>query len=494
MQVLSRVNGIMYISFWIQAFLPFINGFSVAPTRAGIASYQSSSILLSTQENGIQSGVHTEDMYRTMYEEPSSIRNGTLTLDGIHEMFFEVYGSDDARSGKTALVLHGGPGAASFPNHARFFDPKKYSSIILFDQRGCGKSLPRGEIRNNTLNHLVMDIEKLRFHLGVEVWDTILGGSWGCTLALAYAQTFPRRVAGLVLRGICLFRSEEINWLFGNDVERSSDFISTSSNAEELWKKFDGALIATPGVEESNPRSALHKYYNCLLGDDPLVRLHAARHWFGWEFGISSVQNYTEQKKALSTDSNHALVWLPGSGWSLEKRHQTGLSHPLDQDNADLFISKLRRWKEANTSDGETHTSDIEDNYIRKIDSRGPGVISKRHLDGTKNITVEEAEKIVPAQAMLTCYYSVNDKYMMKDYDILSKESIDKIRHIPCIGVQGGQDPICPPDTAFHLHSQWPEMELHVVLSGKHSMYDKPITSKIISATDRLGQLNDLHE
>jgi hypothetical protein len=125
-----------------------------------------------------------------------------------HEIYYEVHGAMDAPL--TALFLHGGPGAGCFPNHARFFDPTLYR-IVLMDQRGSGRSIPRGETRGNTLSNLCADCESLRRHLKIDRWSTVLGGSWGTTVALAYAQEYPHRVRSMILRGVCLFRAPEID-------------------------------------------------------------------------------------------------------------------------------------------------------------------------------------------------------------------------------------------------------------------------------------------
>lgn len=489
---MQRLGYIFRIALLVDVSLTVAFGFSALPSFMGgtftprgdtMFSHRVSLVLPSTPGNIAEKSEAQPDskasLYRTLYDLPPLRRNGTIALDSLHEMYYEEYGIGNSSGGKIALSLHGGPGASSFPNHARFFDPEKYSSIFLFDQRGCGKSQPRGEIRNNTLHHLVMDIEKLRSHLDVEVWDTVLGGSWGSTLALAYAQAFPTRVAGLVLRGICLFRSKEIDWLFGNDANNSSDFISASNDTEKLWIKFDKAINSTGKIDDKSPRSVLHNYYNCLLGDDPILRLHAARQWMGWEFGVSSVTSSARKIKAPAAGNSHSLVWLPERGWSLFD--QSKKSNLIDQDEANQYLSSLKRW---------THKSEFDStqkDLPREIELKGKEAIPEEYRAKNKNVTEEEAKSFVPSQAMLTCYYSVNDQYMMQYFQLLSKENIDKIRHIPCIGIQGGQDPICPPDTAIDLHSHWPEMELRVVLTGKHSMYDTPITSELISATDRLG-------
>jgi proline iminopeptidase len=138
---------------------------------------------------------------RVHYPPIEPFRTGYLRVSGVHDLYFEESGSP---GGKPGVFLHGGPGFGTEPNHRRFFDPGAYR-IVLFDQRGCGKSTPHASLVDNTTWHLVEDIERLRVHLGIERWQ-VFGGSWGSTLALAYAETHPERVTELVLRGIFLLR------------------------------------------------------------------------------------------------------------------------------------------------------------------------------------------------------------------------------------------------------------------------------------------------
>ncbi len=205
---MHRHTVVTYLSILSSSFLVFVGtSFSIpTPTPNSLTR-----VNVSTKNDEFGTQHSTATRLRTMYPLPRLINNGTVKVDSIHEIYYEEYGNErdhddggqsnaNAKRNRqtTALNLHGGPGAGSFPNHSRFFNSTLYSRIILFDQRGCGRSTPRGEIRNNTLEHLIMDIEKLRMHLNIDKWDIILGGSWGSTLALAYAQRYPERVGGLV--------------------------------------------------------------------------------------------------------------------------------------------------------------------------------------------------------------------------------------------------------------------------------------------------------
>ena len=146
-----------------------------------------------------------------LFPEIEPFATGRLAVDRLHTLYYEQSGS---AHGVPVVVLHGGPGAGSSPSHRRFFDPAFYR-IVVFDQRGAGRSTPHAELRDNTTQHLIADLEALRRQLGIERW-LLFGGSWGSTLALAYAQTHPQRCLGLVLRGIFLCRRSEIHWfLYG---------------------------------------------------------------------------------------------------------------------------------------------------------------------------------------------------------------------------------------------------------------------------------------
>ncbi len=144
-----------------------------------------------------------------LYPALEPFRRGRLAVSGVHEIYFEECGNP---KGQPVVVLHGGPGGGSSPNLRRFHDPRHYR-IILFDQRGCGLSTPHACLTDNTTWALVSDMEKLRQHLGIQTWQ-VFGGSWGSTLALAYAQSHPIRVTGLVLRGIFLIQHSEVQWLY----------------------------------------------------------------------------------------------------------------------------------------------------------------------------------------------------------------------------------------------------------------------------------------
>jgi proline iminopeptidase len=218
---------------------------------------------------------------RDLYPPIEPYRTGNLRLDGRHTMYWEQSGNP---CGAPALFLHGGPGAGATAVHRRFFDPDHWR-IIIFDQRGAGRSTPLGEIRDNSPAHLVADIERLRAALGIEKW-LVFGGSWGSTLALDYAETYPRRCSGLVLRGIFLCRAAEIAWfLYG--IRRIFP---------EAWRAFSGFL---PEAERGD---LLAGYYRRLLDDDPRIHLTAARAWSSYEGACSTLLPNPETVAAFSDD------------------------------------------------------------------------------------------------------------------------------------------------------------------------------------------------
>ena len=199
--------------------------------------------------------------------------------------------------------MHGGPGAACEPFHRRFFDPE-HCRIILFDQRGCGRSTPHAELRENTTQDLVADIERIRTHLGIDAW-LVFGGSWGSTLGLAYAQAHPERVTGLVLRGIFLCRHQDIQWFYQEGAGRIHP---------ELWEEY---LRIIP---ESERDDLVGAYYRRLTSDDPEVQREAARAWSLWEGSTSNLvpkesvlEHFLQEATALSLARIECHYFMHGS-------------------------------------------------------------------------------------------------------------------------------------------------------------------------------------
>jgi proline iminopeptidase len=219
---------------------------------------------------------------RSLYPEIEPYDSGMLKVSDLHTLYYEQSGNPN---GKPVVFLHGGPGGGTNPKCRRFFDPAVYR-IVLFDQRGCGKSTPHAELTDNTTWHLVNDIERVRTQLGIDRWQ-VFGGSWGSTLALAYAQTHPDRVTELVLRGIFMLRRSELEWFY----QKGCDVLYP-----DAWESF---LHAIPEAERGDLMSAYHRR---LISTDPQVRVNAARAWSVWEGATSYLWQDTSHIESSAED------------------------------------------------------------------------------------------------------------------------------------------------------------------------------------------------
>jgi proline iminopeptidase len=221
-----------------------------------------------------------------LFPEIEPFDQGMLPVSDLHQIYYEQSGN---LRGKPIVFLHGGPGGGSDPIHRRFYDPQTYR-IIVFDQRGSGRSLPFAELRENTTWDLVRDIEKLREYLGIDRW-VVFGGSWGSTLSLAYAETHPERVKALVLRGIFLCRRRELLW-----------FYQEGANAiyPDTWEEY------VQVIPENERQDMMAAYYRRLTSEDTAVQLAAARAWSIWEASTSKliptkdvIEVFTAPERAL---------------------------------------------------------------------------------------------------------------------------------------------------------------------------------------------------
>lgn len=219
---------------------------------------------------------------RTLYPATEANHSGYLEVGGGHEIYYEESGNPH---GKPAVFLHGGPGGGCTEKMRRFFNPDVYR-IILFDQRGCGKSRPHASLENNTTWDLVDDIEILRAALQIDRWQ-VFGGSWGSTLALAYSQSHPERVTELVLRGIFMLRKKEIEWFYQQ---------GASQIFPDLWQHY------LEPIPRSERHDLLAAYYKRLTSDDPEVRLQAAKAWSIWEASTSFLVPNKKITAAFSAD------------------------------------------------------------------------------------------------------------------------------------------------------------------------------------------------
>jgi proline iminopeptidase len=308
-----------------------------------------------------------------LYPALEPYRTGYLRVSDPHELYFEECGNP---RGKPALFLHGGPGAGCDNRARRFFDPAAYR-IVLFDQRGCGRSRPHASLEDNTTWHLIADIEKLREHLDIDRW-LVFGGSWGSTLALAYSQTHPTRVSELVLRGIFLLTQFELQWFYQ---------AGASALFPDHWERY---IAAIPARERGD---LIQAFYHRLISPDRQTRVAAARAWSTWEAATSYLH--------------------------------------INEEN-------VNKWGE---------------------------------------------EDFAVAVARIECHYFVNRGFFDTEDQLL--RSVDRIREIPTVIIQGRYDVMCPMQTAWALHRAWPEADFRIVADAGHSAFEPTTTHELVSATDR---------
>ncbi|MBV9528920.1 MAG: prolyl aminopeptidase [Sphingomonas sp.] len=277
---------------------------------------------------------------RTLYPAIEPYRTGQIDVGDGHRLYWELSGNPD---GKPVVFLHGGPGGGSSPDHRRQFNPDKYK-ILVFDQRGCGKSTPYASLDHNTTWDLVEDIEKLRTEVSqVDKWQ-VFGGSWGSTLALAYAVTHPERVTELVLRGIFLFDQYEIDWMY------------KAGGASQVYPdKFAEFLAPIPDAERSD---LVEAYRKRLTGDDKDERLRAAQAWSKWEGDIvtllpseATIEHFTSPDVAVAVAriENH---YMANHGWLEEGQLLRGAAEKLRgipgvivQGRHDTCTPPMAAWK-----------------------------------------------------------------------------------------------------------------------------------------------------
>ncbi len=258
--------------------------------------------------------MNTHHPRRTLYPRHEARRTGRLRVSKLHELYWEESGSPD---GLPVIGLHGGPGGGSSPEMRRFFDPERYR-IILFDQRGCGRSTPHSELTDNTTWDLVADIETLRAHLGIDS-AVIFGGSWGSTLALSYAVTHPDRVIALILRGIFLITEAEIRWFYQEGASRLFP---------DAYERY---VAPIPPEERGDLLAAFHRR---LTGEDRAARIEAARAWARWEGETLSLKGPGMRPPRFDEDAFvdafariecHYFThrgFFPEDGWLVKQAHQ----------------------------------------------------------------------------------------------------------------------------------------------------------------------------
>ncbi len=235
---------------------------------------------------------------RTLYPAIEANFTDFIKVDDIHTVYYEESGNPN---GKPVVFLHGGPGCGTAPSCRQFFDPEFYR-IILFDQRGSGKSTPHANLTNNDTDSIICDMEKIREKLGIDKW-LVFGGSWGSTLALSYALQHPDRTVGLVLRGIFLGRQEDIDWIYQEG--------GASNIFPDKWEKF---IEVIPEEERGDLITA---YYKRLTSEDRDTRVEAARAWSMWEGSIVTllpnddlVEDFGDEDYAISMATIECHFWM----------------------------------------------------------------------------------------------------------------------------------------------------------------------------------------
>jgi len=222
---------------------------------------------------------------RTLYPEITPYNDFMLTVSEHHQLYVEQCGNPD---GQPVVFLHGGPGAGCSTNDRRFFNPDKYR-IILFDQRGCGRSKPHGSLEENHTQALVADIEKIRQHLAIERWH-VFGGSWGSTLSLAYAQAHPKHVVSLTLRGIYLARPQDTEWAFNNG--------GGTRIFADYWQEYLNAL------PEGSSHNTVRAAYDVMTGSDREAAERVARAWSEWEIRCCTLEPNQAFVDAATSDES----------------------------------------------------------------------------------------------------------------------------------------------------------------------------------------------
>jgi proline iminopeptidase len=232
--------------------------------------------------------MHVTEPASALYPEIEPYHVCYLPVSDGHQLYVEAVGNP---SGIPILFIHGGPGGRSWPWDRRLFNPQKFR-VILYHQRGCGWSKPVGSIENNTTWHLLQDIEVIRQYFAIKQWH-VFGGSWGATLALLYAQKYPRHVVSLLLRGVFLSRPEDIQWLY---------------QAGAHWHYPDYYKVFSGFVPEAQRHHLVNAYYECLClpGVDETIQARAAEHWFNWESGLCSLVP-SEQDQACHIPAQEVL-------------------------------------------------------------------------------------------------------------------------------------------------------------------------------------------
>lgn len=362
----------------------------------------------------------------TLYPFIAPYDDALLRVSTLHLVHYELSGNPN---GIPVCFVHGGPGGGTEPAHRQFFDPQLYK-IVLIDQRGCGASLPFASLEENTTWDLINDMDAVRRAAGIDKW-ILFGGSWGSTLALAYAQEHPDRVLGMILRGIFLSRDQELRWLYERD------------GIAMLYPEAFNRYVAGLPPRLRNSESLMKAYHSILSKEENTEeRQVAANAWSLWEYTLSS---FPRIEKDSSTC--HVIYNTPSNRDDQQQRHRHGTAQSNDVNN----------------NHQQTLTSSLDFN---------PDV-----LDYTDNDNL--------AFARIESHFFVNGCFFDSDGMLLNEQRMARVRHIKTRIVQGRWDFVCPRKTAFDLANMFDHsaVETHIIDNAGHSTFEPGIEEALLRAT-----------
>lgn len=337
-----------------------------------------------------------------LYPEIQPFNSGFVEVSHGFSIYFEESGNP---KGVPVLYLHGGPGEGVNPKKRRLFNPKKFR-VVMFDQRGCGKSTPRNELKGNEIQYLIDDIEALRKHLGIEKW-WVTGASWGSTLGLAYSVNYPLNINGLVLNSIFLGYAVNVDWVHG-----------ASGAARIFPEHYEKYINFLPEEEREAPLLA---YYKRLAGADEKLAMEAALQMIDYEGKILAMEENFLKEQALKMEANQS---------ALETQKSASGTHQ-DASGVQKNAPKVQK----------THSNEEMD--------------AKRAF-----------EQFAFTHSLLEAHYSVNNFFMEEDYIL---DRIQKIAHLPVVLIHGRYDMVCPVKNAYKLHQFLEGSKLTIVPNAAHS-------------------------
>jgi pimeloyl-ACP methyl ester carboxylesterase len=366
------------------------------------------------------------------------------------------------------LFLHGGPGAGCSPEHRRFFDPKYYR-IVLFDQRGAGRSTPHGEVTNNTTAHLVSDIEALRGLLQIPFWH-VFGGSWGSTLALAYAQAHPRPCLSLTLRGIFLLRASEVDWFLHG----------LRHFAPLAWEQFVGFL------PESLRGDICNGYWAQLNHELPEIRLAAANSWATYEARSVMLRTNTAVPVPPAGGGAAAAGGGAAAGVSGAAAGVSGAAAGVSGAAAGVSgaaagVSGAAAGVSGAAAGVSGAAAGVSGAASVLAGGGAPGANGTISAGVSPPVLSASASNSAVGLARLEVHYMRANQFVPDDALL---RGVDRIRHIPCAIVQGKYDLLCPPITAVALHAAWPESTLQIIEDAGHSAFEPGIRAALVAIMD----------